>query len=220
MNWYVERIESVNPSSPAALYPTPGVELLSDTAAEGPGSAHFAEGGREFAVIGTSFYQVLSDGILTTLGNVARDGNPATISSSGDAGGQIFITSGGNGYIYTISNMAFAQVTALDGIATMGGHLDGYFLCLDQSTSTVNFSDYLDGTTWDPLNFFSRLIASDPWVAMKIANRYIYMLGSETSEVWYDEGSYPIPFVAHPSGLIQFGCVAPFSVEVIGSSVA
>lgn len=218
INWYPEPIESQAGSTRAALYPTPGVEMLVDTGI-GPGSAHFSQAGREFAIIGTMFYEIGQYGSLTSLGTVAIDSNPGTISSNGDGGGELFITSGGNGYVFNLSTSAFAAVAALAGIATMGDQLDGFFLCLDASTSTVFLSDQLDGTTWDPTQAFQRSIAPDPWVSMKVANRYIYLFGSETSEIWYDDGSFPIPFVPHPSGLLQLGCSAPFSPEVLGSSV-
>jgi hypothetical protein len=102
----------------------------------------------------------------------------------------------------------------------MGDFIDGYFLALDASDSKVYISDLLDGLTWDPTQWFQRSVGADPWVSMKVANRYIYMFGEHTSEAWYDDGGFPIPFTPHPSGLIQFGCAAPFSPETIGAGVA
>ena len=217
-NWYPEPVESQGGSTRVAYYPTPGFTELSD-AGSGTGSAHFAQSGREFAIIGTTFYEVAQYGGLTNRGTVATNANPGTITSNGDGGGQLFITSGGNGYVYDLTANTLTPITALAGIATIGGMLDGYFICLDVTTSTVFISDLLDGSTWDPTNYFQRSIAPDPWVSMIVANRYIYMFGTETSEVWYDAGTFPIPFAPHPSGLFQFGCAASFSPEVIGTAV-
>lgn len=219
MNWYVEQIQSVGGSTKAALYPTPGFETFGDVVA-GPGSAHFFQDGREFAVIGTKFYQIGQFGAMTNLGTVAVDANPATITSNGDGGNQLFITSGGNGYVYDITLGTLSQIAALNGIATMGDFIDGYFLALDAASSTVYISDLLDGATWDPTQYFQRSVGADPWVSMKVANRYIYMFGEQTSEAWYNDGGFPVPFTPHPSGLIQFGCGAPFSPETIGAGVA
>lgn len=219
MNWYVEQIQSIGGSTKAALYPTPGFQQFGDTV-NGPGSAHFAQDGREFAVIGTKFVEISQYGVITNRGTVALDSNPATISSNGLGGNQVFITSGGNGYLYDILTTAFTQIANLNGIATMGDFIDGYFLCLDAASSTVFISDLEDGTTWDPTQYFSRSVGADPWVSMKVANRYIYLFGEETSESWYNDGGFPIPFTPHPSGLIQYGCAAPFSPETIGPGVA
>jgi hypothetical protein len=218
INWYPEQAESPGASTKWAMYPTPGVEALS-TATGAPGAAHFfdAKSEREFAVIGTSFIEISSTGVQTVFGTVARDDNPATMCSNGDTGQQIFITSGDNGYIFDVLTDTFSTVRT--GATTMGDFLDGYFLALDASTSSFFISDLFDGTTWDPTQYAQRSIAADPWVSMKVSNRYIYLFGKETTEVWYDAGTSPFPMAPHPSGLLQYGCAAPFSPEVATGSI-
>jgi hypothetical protein len=143
---------------------------------------------------------------------VAIDSNPATISSNGDGGGELFVTSGGNGYIYDKGADTFTQISALNGKATMGGQLDGYFLALDQSTAKLQVSDLLDGTTWDATQFAQRSTGSDPWIAKKVVGQYIWLFGSQTTEIWFNAGVAPFPFEPHPAGrLLPYGCAAAFS---------
>jgi hypothetical protein len=218
INLYREKLESRGSSSKYALYPTPGFTKLT-SAVSGPGRAHFFMNGREFMVIGAKFYELDSTGgVLTDRGNVALDANPATISSNGDGGNQLFITSGGNGYIFNTSTNVFASVPAISGLVTMGDHLDGYFLALSASSSTVYFSALNDGTSWTTgTDFFARSAMPDPWVSLKVLpSRNILVLGETTSEVWYDAGNASSPFVLHPSGVISYGIVAPFSVAMAG----
>lgn len=215
VNWYVERIEAPGGSSRSALYPTPGVETIV-TATTQPGRGHFFENDREFTVCGNTLYEIGQFGTLSSRGTVAIDGNPATICSNGDGGGQLFVTSGGNGYVYDLTANTLTQIAALNGKATMGDFLDGYFLCLNASNSTFYISALLDGTSWATgTDFAQRSTASDPWVSMKVTGRYVWLLGEVTSEVWYDTGASPFPFAAHPSGLVQYGIAAPFSVARI-----
>lgn len=218
VNWYLENSQSEGASSPAALYPTPGVNLLS-TAVSGAGRCNWFQNGRQFAVLGTALVEIDSNGNQTVRGTVAIDGNPATISSNGDGGGQLFITSGTNGYNYELATNTLTQIAALNGIATMGGYIDGYFLVLDANTSTFYISDLLDGTTWDPTQFAQRSLASDPWVALKVAGRNVWLIGEQTSEVWYNSGASPFPFAANPSSLITFGTTSPWSVAVLGREI-
>lgn len=221
VNWYAEVSDSRGATSQISLYPTPGVTTLA-TGAGSPGRALFWEPNTErlFAVIGATFYEISSSWALTSRGTVTVDGNPATISSNGDGGGQLFITSGSNGYLFTLSTNTFASIAALAGKATMGDHLDGYFLALDSSTSTVYISDLLAGGTWTTGQmFFQRSAMSDRWLSMKVFNRYIYLLGKQTSEVWANVGNSPVPFELDPSGVIQWGCIAPFSVEIVGGAL-
>jgi hypothetical protein len=97
--------------------------------------------------------------------------------------------------------------------------LDGYFLVLDRSTSTVYQSDLYDGQTWGGLAFAQRSAMADRWQAMAVLNRDLWLLGSETSEVWYNAGTTPFAFAAHPSGVVMWGCAAPASVVAVGSSL-
>jgi hypothetical protein len=215
MNWFVENIESPGAPFRRALFPTPGVQTISaGTAGTQPGRAHFGTPTAEFAVIGNTLWQIDFNGVRTSRGTVAVDSNPATISSNGDIGGELFITSGSNGYLYDMSTTTFSTIANLLGKATMGDFLDGFFLAIDAATGTMLISELLDGTTWDPTQFAQRSAAADPWKALKVANRYIYLFGSKTSEVWYNAGSSPFPFALHQSGLLQYGIVAPFSAAI------
>jgi hypothetical protein len=216
VNFYVERQELATGKSRDVLYPSPGVTQL-DMGTRSPGRAHWAQDGREFCVLGDTFYSVSAAGALTSIGTVAVDANPATICSNGDAGGQIFVTSGDNGYIYNVNTGAFSQVRT--GATTMGAHLDGFFLALDAATSTLFISASLDGTSWDPTQFAQRSIQTDPWVSMMVADRYIWLFGTQTSEIWYDAGTAPFPFKPHPSGLVSYGIAAPWSARVVAGGV-
>jgi hypothetical protein len=219
VNWYAERMESSGATSRTVLYPTPGVTLLSE-ASTGPGRAHFALNGREFAVIGPTFFEIdTATGAQTNRGTVTLDGRPATISSNGDAGGELFITSGTNGYVYDLGANTLTQIATLNGQAYMGAHVDGYFLALNSAISRFRISDLLDGTTWDTTQFADRSIAPDRWQSMREVGRYIWLLGSDTSEVWYNSGASPFPFAPHPSGYIPYGIAGPFTATVMGRDI-
>src|SRR5690606_19501311 len=103
-NWYVEVSESQGSSSRASFLPTPGVRTFATALATGC-RALFTDDqtGRCFAVMGASLVEIGRGGTVTARGTVAVDGNPATISTNGVAGGQLLITSGGNAYCYDLS---------------------------------------------------------------------------------------------------------------------
>lgn len=218
INWYSERQESQGATTEMAYLPTPGVELLSE-AADGAGRAHFFMDGREFALIGSVLWEIDASGVQTNRGTVAVDGNPGTISSNGDGGAQIFVTSATNGYILDLLTNTFSQIAFLTGKATFGGALDGYFLALDASTSTFYISNLLDGTVWDPLDFAQRSVAPDPWISMEVSGRYVWLFGEQTSEAWYNNGASPFPFAPYAPGFILFGIAAPYSKRVLGKDL-
>jgi hypothetical protein len=223
MNWYPEPAEVAGQSGPMALYPTPGVTSLA-TASDSPGRAMAAIKDRTFAVIGRTLFEISSTYVLTNRNAsvpMVDDGKPATISWNGDGGNELFITSGNYGYLFNLGTNTFSEVRdpASDGGSSVGAHLNGYFIALDSETSTIYISDLLDGATWQATQKAQRSIESDPWVSMAVLNRQLWLLGSRTSEVWFDAGEVPFPFVPHPSGLVQYGCAAVFSPVVTGTTL-
>lgn len=217
VNWYIEQMQVAGATTRAALYPTPGVSPVVMTNIAGVGRAHIFINGREFAVEGTQFIEIAFNGVVTIQGTVALDSNPATISSNGAAGNQLFITSGGNGYLFALGSNTFSQIGALNGKATMGDFLDGRFLALSAPNSTLYASNLNDGSTWQTgLVFAARSLAPDSWVSMKVVGRYIWLLGTQTSEIWYDTGAFPMPFAPYSTGLLPHGIAAPYSASFIG----
>lgn len=219
VNLILEQAQSRGAASEIFMRQIPGYTLAGQVD-QVVGRASFAQG-RCFVVIGTGFYELTLSGpnMLSAIlhGTVAVDSNPATICTNGDGGGQIFITSGDNGYIFDLNSSAFSQERT--GGTTMGAVLDGYFIALDAATSTFFLSDLNDGTVWDPTQFAQRSIAPDPWVAIAVIYQDIWLFGTQTSEIWYDTGESPFPFAPRQSGLVPFGIAAPFSVKVVAGSL-
>jgi hypothetical protein len=142
INWYPEMSESQGAKAKIVLYPTPGMEEFS--AGTQAGRALFstaASGGRTFLVEGTSFVELAETGVRTVRGTVSQDANPATITTNGDGGDQLFITSGSNGYNFDLNTNTLTAIANLAGKATMGGFACASTLprarCICQTCSTA-----------------------------------------------------------------------------------
>lgn len=218
VNFYVEPSQGEGATVPAALYPSPGFEKITEDT-QGLARAHYFGDGREFAVVDASLIEIDALGTVTNRGGVDDDRLPATITSNGDIGRQLFITAGRNGYIYDLDLNTLTQIAALDTKAFQGDFLDGYFLAFDDLTSTLYISALGDGTTWSTgTDFAQRSLAGDPWLSMKVCGRFIWLFGEFTTEIWYNT-SDTFPFAPHPSGLLNFGIRAQWSVAVVGSAI-
>lgn len=222
-NWYLEIMEAPGTKSRAVFYPTPGFREFGRVAQIG-GKGGFSVSstmGRTFFVIGQRLYEIDSSGTTTERGTVAIDGNPATICTNGDGGNQLFITAGGNGYCYDLLSNTLTQVSALDGVATMGGYIDGFFLCFNKAEGKVLLSDIYDGTVWDPTQFFQRSSRSDTWQAMWVTSwNQIFLPGTKTRDYWYNSGAGIQPFVAAQSGSQPDGIAATFSMSENSGTLA
>jgi len=221
INWYLESMESGGATAPKALYPTPGVQAFITVSAIG-GRAMFAgttsNVERCFGVIGNTLYEFFSGGTATArYTTLAIDNNPATISTNGDGGGELFITSGDHGYTYVLATNATTVV--LTSGATMGGQSYGYFIAFDVASSKIQISDLFDGLTWDPTQFAQRSIGSDPWRTMLVTPYgQILLPGVSSGEFWYNKGTFPFPFAPDPSGLFAYGAASTFSIQHSGTS--
>jgi hypothetical protein len=237
-NFFVEVSESPGATAQASLSPTPGVQPFAIAPASG-GRAMFAsvttsdpipsQEGRCFAVYGNRFVEVFANGTTIQRGVVAVDENPATISTNGygsadtSGRGQLVVTSGGIAYCYELATDVLTQITTLsnDGVvATQGACVNGYFLIFDRNSSTMYMSFLLDGSRWDLSQYFQPSIITNPWQAMAVSPfGQIILPGVTNGEIWYNAGTFPIPFAPDLSGLLSYGCVATFSITVVGETV-
>jgi hypothetical protein len=214
VNWYPQRV-----NDRYVLYPTPGLEEFLE-APETPGRGIASQGlgldERVFATIGSALYELFADGTSINRGTVTTDQYPATMTTNGDGGDQLFITSGNAGYILDLTtNVLTSEVSAV----TMGGMIDGFFVALDIATSTLKISDLLDGTTWDPTQIAQRSTAPDPWRALLVKYPRIWLIGEHTGDLWYNTGASPFPFAPVPNTQIPYGIAAPFTLKQCGSAV-
>lgn len=226
MNLIPEIIESrgSRPRDPAlALNSVPGVSALNGfSSPASPCRGTFQQDGRAFAVFGYIVYEVTSVG-MTQIGLVDMDARPAYFASGGDgAAGAIIMTSAGK--VYTFSTLTtpasgFAQVVMPNSaLGHFCGYLDGRFLILDASTSTLWISDVF-APTFNATMFRQRTLAPDRWVSMVVTRSAIFLLGSQSYEVWGVTGDYPIPYAPISGALFPVGCYAADSARAMGDSV-
>lgn len=220
LNWYPEAVEAEGPTARQVLYPTPGVEAAV-TSSMGSRvrqlySIVVLNVERCFTLISNRLQEVNSNLTLTDRGAVVEDTNVGSLISNGDGGGQLFAASGFEGYcLDLVTNILTNPVSDV----TMASMVDGYIVALDAETSTLKISDLLDANTWDPTQFAQRSAQPDPWKALIVNYNEIWLLGTQTSEVWYDAGNFPFPFALRPGAIMQQGIAATFSAAVLDGTV-
>ncbi len=212
INFFTEHGQPGNSKTPAYLRGTPGIVpfvACGDTPIRGL----FSQDDRCFAVAGARFVELDADGLLTDYGAVVDDGLPASMASNGSAGSQVLIISGGFGYIFDLdlNTLGTALPADFPANAKMCAFMDGYFLVLIADTRRFQISGLEDGTAWDGLDVAERSEGSDNIVSMIRNHREIWFLGSQTSEVWYDNGDVLFPFAPIQGVFVETGSAAPFS---------
>jgi hypothetical protein len=213
-NWAPQTVEVPNERAKLVYAPTPGLTvyaLLDD----GPVRGGFYQDGRSFCVSGLGVYEFFTNGPPIKRGMVsAKDANPVTFSSNGNAGHQLYITSAGRGNIYDLNANTVAPITApgYPAATPMGAYLDTYFLTIQGGSAQFNISAIEDGTQWAALDFSIRVGGSDNLVGIIENNKIILLFGTKTTEAWYDAGAGTFPFQSVPQTILEMGCVAPYSI--------
>ena len=193
----------------------PGLRLLL-TVGTGPIRGLWSYGGYAYAVSGTEVYKITTSWTATKVGDVTGTG-PVSIA---DNGKQMFIACNGPSYIYDNVTNAFAQITDIDfpGAVTVN-YIDGYFQFNQPNSQLIWVSEILDGTQIDPLSFASAEGSPDGVVSTMVDHREVWIFGTNSVEVWYDNGAVDFPLTRIQGAFNELGCAATFSVAKLDNAL-
>lgn len=180
----------------------------------------FGSGDRAFAVGGGVLYEILPTHTAVALGTVALDGNPATIHTNGTAGYQLFIVSGGLGYIYNLNTSTLTQITddGFPNICARGEFCGGFFLALQAHNNVWAFSDPEDGLVWPGLNFVEVSESTNDIRALIVNHNEVWNIGQKTTEIWVLDGSSSV-FGPIGGTFIESGTWAPWSAAKVDNTI-
>jgi outer membrane protein assembly factor BamB len=119
-----------------------------------------------------------------------------------------------DGYTIDLATNAFALLVDPTGLFVGSDrvrYLDTFFIF--NAPGTRNFYISLSNSvTFDPLYIAGKVGYADNLIAIEVMHREIWLIGEQTTEVWYDSGAADFPFSLVPGAFIQHGCVAKNSV--------
>jgi Phage stabilisation protein len=217
----VYRAVASTPKVPTcALYPTPGLRpftMLPGSSVQGL----FTQDDRVFAVSGISFAEIYSSTANRVWGSMLNPNSlVADISSNGQDGNQVFITTGGASYLFNLVTSAFTPVAASNfpGPIQRSTFAAGYFVCLIGGTNKFVFSALEDGSTWPGLNIAQTSLTSDNKTSMIWTNGYLWLFGSKATEIWTLVGSGNQVFAPVTTNVMEEGIAAPFSVASLANA--
>lgn len=158
----------------------------------------------------------------TIIGAGIPTGTIITALGTGTGGAGTYILSGSSLTVssQTIYAHQFTILPSTDG-AFQGGTVvdvnDNYFIYSRPNSQQFAVSDLLSPIT-RALSFGSKFTSPDNLVSLIANNGQLYLLGEKSSEVWNDQGTFPLAYQRIPGSSTQQGIVAPYSVAKIGNS--
>lgn len=206
-------------------YQTPGLTLLS-TAPEAPIRGMYrASNGDLYIAAGFSVYYVSPTWTFTLIGSwqfnsrntiVMSDNGTNIIAVDGTTTGFTFLMATRSGWTQILDS-GFLGATYVD-------FTDTFFILNFPGTPTFYISG-AEAVTFDPLDFAGKSSKPDFLVAAVVSHRVIWLIGTESFEVWNDSGPTAIfgtlasgvdvnnfPFSAIPGVQKEDGCAAVYSI--------
>ena len=188
-----------------ALFATPGIQELYD---QGEVRGMLEHKGVGYAVCGNKLYSFTASTAPVSLGTLITSSGVVSMAVSTV---ELCVVDGANGYILTLADSSFAQITDLDFPgASQVVFADGYYV-----------SGLYDGATWDAIDFASAEGVPDDVVGLTWMNDELIIFGQKSVEFYYNDGGQGFPF-SPIKGARQDarGCSARFSIAKDDNTVA
>ena len=209
VNFYAEK----NPEGskyPFTLYQRPGAKVWLDT-----GSGTGIQGmkvmdGNLYVVTGNDVYKIDSNKTSVNVGTISGTEERVDLADNGTQ--LVAVTEDNNGWVITSSTVT--QITDGDFIDPSSvTFLDGYHIFSENGSGKFVISDLLDATSYDALDFATAEERPDDLVRVFAFNGALWLLGTETYEVYYNSGNADFPF-EQIQGAVNTtrGCAAKYSV--------
>lgn len=177
------------------------------------------------AVIGNTCYLIQTtqtDGwptySMTSVGKLVTSSGPVCIRDNGTDGGTAVIVDGTAGYFYSINGRQFNRITDPNFLgASRVAYIDGWWIFNKPGTQTFYTNQQPYSKQFDALYFANKDAASDPLITLIECKELLWLIGSKTTEIWYDAGGQYFGFQRITGTLLQVGCKAEHSVSRFGS---
>lgn len=219
VNLYAEKNTQDSPF-PFTYYLSPGLTRLAvATPSSGSGWRGLfpASNGTTYGVCGSSVYAIASDWTLTLLGDISS--TTGQVSMVDNANFLLIVDGSSSGATVDLSDNTFAEIT---DSAFLGGNTVGFvdgFLVLNVPDTREWYISLNDEITFDATDFASKSAYSDKLVGIGVTKRYIYLMGAQTVEVWFNAGDPTFPFERLPGVFMQHGCAAVNSIAQMDGEI-
>jgi hypothetical protein len=222
INMYIEVDETKmgKNSQPAIFIGTPGLKFL-QTIGPGPIRGTYTVSNQlvneqyMFVVSGNKVFKLLGAEAIPVemTGTLNTSSGPVSIA---DNGNQVVIVDGQFGYYIAIPGTTVTLITSVHFYpADTVTFQDGYLIFNRTGTNSFFISDLYD-VTFPALNETAKTGNSDLLVSVVSISRQLYLLGTNTTEIWWNQGaSGSSPFARQEGRFSQVGCASPHSIAVL-----
>lgn len=200
---------------PMTFYPTPGTTTVANAVpVNGSGwrQLWFASNNQLYGVCGSTVYAISESWALTSLGNITSESGYVSMTDNGD---YVVIVDGSNhGWTINIKKGGANAFALISDSAFMGGNTAGFvngYLAFNNPGTQEWYISLVNEINFDATDFASKAGSADLLAGLGITKRYVYLLGQQTTEIWFNTGD-TFPFGPLPGVFMQYGCASVASI--------
>lgn len=203
INLYTRKIEREGEKARWRLVSAPGLALFA-TLPRTPIRGRYVFDERYFVVAGARLYEIYSTGTIREWGAIGTTSGRVYMA---ECNGVIVIGDGTGFYAFTVATGTLAQITEAP-VGAVCIAFNQSILYHERQSGRVFYSALNDATDVPPLNFFTAENKPDDLVTMVATEDQIWLLGRDTTEVFYDSGDADTRFQRIGGSAVFNGCAA------------
>lgn len=193
------------------LYSVPGLKRTADLPGGVIRGLYTASVERTYAVSGDTLYELTRVDRAVARGTLQTLVGPVSFT---DNGTHLVLADGVTGYTYAMNGGTLTPITQDGfGVPTHVGYVDGYVLANRRGTAQFAWSALGDATAWPALNYATAEGRPDALTALVVQQREIWLIGSQSTEVWFSTGDSTAPFARIQGAFVEYGSAAPWSIQ-------
>ena len=172
-----------------------------------------------FAVCGSSIYWVNSSWIATLVGSLFTTSGPVRMV---DNGANLFIVDGSiSRWTVNLSTLVLSPVnpvnnsSSLGFLSSNGAHTVDFldtFILMDMIGTSQFQSTTSNTLILDPTYYAGKSGSPDFLQGLFVLKRFIWLIGTLSSEIWYNAGGTLFPFALMTGPYVEYGTIAPYSI--------
>lgn len=212
---------------PVTHYCAPGTQLMIDLSSAGSPirGLYGASDGSMYICAGQQIYKFLPGPPLASyLVGTFPTNSGLPVSMCDNQTDLVAVDGSPNGLTGPLSlGVGGGQLTAISDPAFYGSNhvdfIDTFLVFNWPGTSTFYTTTSNAVEPFNPLYFAEKIGWNDHLIAARVLHDNIWLLGNQTTEVWFNSGASDFPFQRMPNSIIQQGCSWPYSNVVTDNAI-
>lgn len=209
--------DNISPPSPFTHYPRPGLIPLAAPPVPGRGRGLYrASNGDLYGVVGQNVYYIDPNWNFNLLGPIQNQFTPVSFADNGQSNGNaiVLVDNSPLGYQINMTSRQMTQIVDVTGLftgSTFAAFFDTFF-GFNQIGTNNWYVSLSEQVAFNALDQASKGTFGDPIQAIIPCQSSLWLIGSMTSEPWFDAGNPIFPFEKVFGQSIPHGTNAPYSV--------